>query len=331
VLKVRVLRVLRVLKVRRVIGLGLLAATAACGPAPVRVGVPAAMPRTRALTLRVQVKEGSALVVREVPLEDYVAATAASEVHPDVADEAVAARMYEVQAVIARTYALTNRGRHAKDGFDLCSTTHCQLYEPARMVTSRWASAARAAALETSGETLWFLDAPARAVFHADCGGHTSAASAVWGGVAPAYLAGQPDSGPAGGAHSEWTFESRPDVLRAALNADPRTAVGARLDAIEIAGRDDAGRAEKIVLRGTRTFVIRGEIFRDVVTRRFGARTLRSTLFNVKKARGMFVFTGKGFGHGVGLCQAGALARLRAGDSPEEVLEHYFPGTTLRR
>ncbi len=302
-----------------------------CAPGPGRVVVPNAVPRTRPITLRVQVKEGNALVVRVVALEDYVAATAASEVHPEAGDEEIAERMYEVQAVIARTYAMTNRGRHARDGFDLCSTTHCQLYEPARLATSRWAAAARAAAQKTTGEILWFADAPARVVFHADCGGYTSAASAVWGGIAPAYLAGQPDNCQTGNAHGEWTFDARTDALRAALNADPRTAVGIRLDNVEIAGRDAAGRAEKIVLRGSRTFVIRGEIFRDVVTRRLGVKTLRSTLFSVKKVRGVFSFSGKGFGHGVGLCQAGALARLKGGDSPEQVLLHYFPGISLRR
>jgi stage II sporulation protein D len=77
--------------------------------------------------------------------------------------------------------------------------------------------------------------------------------------------------------------------------------------------------------------VIRGEVFREVATRALGVKSLRSTLFNVKKSGDRFLFSGKGFGHGVGLCQAGALARLKAGDSPEDVLEHYFPGTSLHR
>ena len=114
-------------------------------------------------------------------------------------------------------------------------------------------------------------------IFHADCGGHTSSAAAVWGGVAPAYLSGTPDDCPAG--HLDWTFETRTAGLRAALNADPRTAVGARLDRIEVAGRDASGRAEKIVLRGTRTFVVRGEVFREVATRALGVKSIRSTLF----------------------------------------------------
>ena len=334
VLRVRVLRVLRVRRVRRVLPvLGVLASVvlAGCAPGPVRVMMPGSAARAKPATIRVQVKDGSAIVVREIPIEEYVTATALSEVHPALADGAVAARVFEVQAVIARTYALSNRGRHAKEGFDLCSNTHCQVYNAARVKTSRWTAAARAAVRKTAGEVLWFADAPARAVFHADCGGHTSNASAVWGGLGPAYLMATRDGGPAGSAHTEWTFEPAVAAVLAALNTDQRTAVGARLDRIEIAGRDDAGRAEKIVLRGTRTFVVRGEVFRDVLTRRLGVRTLRSTLFSVKKTRDTFVFSGKGFGHGVGLCQAGALARLKAGASPDDVLSHYFPGTRVSR
>jgi stage II sporulation protein D len=306
-------------------------AVAACTETPVRVGVPTGSVRTRPVTLRVQVRDGQRLVVREIALEDYVAATALSEVHPDVADTAVAERMYEVQTVIARTYAVTNRGRHGKDGFDLCSTTHCQLYEPARLTTSRWTQTARTAAQRTAGEVLWYADTAARALYHADCGGRTSTASAVWGGPGPSYLPGAKDDGPAATAHAEWTFETTLEALRTALNSDPRTEVGAKLDAIEIAARDDAGRAEKILLRGSRTYVVRGETFREVVSRRLGAKTVKSTLFSVKKVRGGLAFTGRGFGHGVGLCQAGALARIRAGASLEEVLAHYFPGTTLKR
>ena len=307
----------------------LLLLLAACVPGPAAVTMPRPSAKARALTVRVQMREGTGLVVRDVPLEDYVAAAALSEVHLDVADENVAERMYEVQSVLARTYALSNLGRHAKDGFDLCSTTHCQLYEPARLTTSRWASTVQDAIARTAGEFLWFGGAPANAVFHADCGGHTSDAAAVWGGAAPAYLTGSTDGGPAGSAHVEWAFDAASLALRRALNADTRTAVGARLDRIEVAGRDAAGRAEMITLRGSRTFVVRGEVFRDAVTRVLGAKSIRSTLFTVKKSGDHFVFSGKGYGHGVGLCQAGALARIRAGASVNDVLAHYFPGTTL--
>jgi stage II sporulation protein D len=308
-----------------------LLAIGACAPGPSSVSLPHPAVKARQVMLRVQVRDGKDLVVRDVPLDEYVAAAALSEIHPDAGNEAVAERVFEVQAIVARTYAMANRGRHAKDGFDLCSTTHCQLFEPSRLTTSRWADDARAAVARTSGEILWFANAPARVVFHADCGGHTSDASAVWGGPpSPAYLVGESDNGPAESAHTDWTFETTTAALRHALNADPRTAVGPSLDRIEVAGRDGAGRAELLTLRGSRAFVVRGEVFRDAVTHALGAKSIRSTLFTVKKTREGFVFSGKGYGHGVGLCQAGALARVKAGASPSSVLAHYFPGTTIR-
>lgn len=314
----------------RLVWLSIVVTTTACAPGPVGVRAPRPVVTGPRITLRVQVHEGSRLVVREIALEDYVAVTSLSEVHPD-AGEPVAPEIFAVQAVIARTYALANRGRHAKDGFDLCSTTHCQLYEPARLTTSRWAATARDAVTRTSGELLWFNGGPARAVFHADCGGRTSSAAAVWGGPSPAYLCGTKDDGPAQSAHVDWTFDSTAANLRRALNADPRTAVGARLDRIEVAGRDAAGRAELITLRGTHSFVVRGETFREAIARALGPKAIRSTLFTIRKTRDSFVFTGRGYGHGVGLCQAGAIARLRAGETVDQVLAHYFPGTEIRR
>jgi stage II sporulation protein D len=261
-------------------------------------------------TVRVQVRDGASLIVLAVPIEDYVAATIISEVDPPNADEKTLERMYEVQATISRTYAVSHRGRHARDGFDLCATTHCQLYEPGRLRTSKWARVARQAATATAGQVVWFQDSPARTVYHADCGGHTSAAADVWEGDPRPYLAALRDSG-SGVKHVEWRFESGTAALRDALNRDGRTAVGRRLDAIAVAQTDSAGRAEQIALRGSRSSTVRGEVFREVVGRAFGAKGLRSTLFSIGRAGDTFVFTGRGFGHGVGLCQAGAFARLQ--------------------
>jgi stage II sporulation protein D (peptidoglycan lytic transglycosylase) len=302
----------------------------ACGAASPHVSLPDEVPE-RAASVRVQVRVNGALVVRNVALEDYVVATILSEVDPPTADRDALERMYEVQAVISRTYALAYRGRHARQGFDLCSTTHCQLYEPQRVRTSRWSELARQAAARTRGELLWFSGSPAHTLFHADCGGHTSNATSVWGGTAPVYLAGARDAGPARDAHVTWTFDTRLSSLREALNGDARTAVGAKLTGIDVASRDSAGRAERVTLHGSRAVTVRGEIFREVVTRALGVQTVRSTLFTLKRVGDHAVFTGSGFGHGVGLCQAGAFARLKAGESAERVLKFYFPGTQIVR
>src|SRR5262245_20430230 len=309
---------------RVVVAIGVLAA--GCSTAPPRTVGPAARRATGGI-VRVQVHDGNATAVRDVPIEDYVAGTLIAEVDPSSADATVLERMFEVQAIISRTYALSQAGRHARDGFDLCSSTHCQRFDPSRLRTSRWADLARAAVTRTAGEILWYDDAPARVLYHADCGGHTSDAADVWGGAPAPYLVAERDDG---AAHTSWHLELTRDALREALAADPRTSAGDRLDGIDVVSRDAAGRASVIDIAGARPTLVRGETLREVVTRALGPRSLRSTLFSVRRTRTGFVFDGRGFGHGVGLCQAGAYARLATGASPAGVLRHYFPGTELR-
>jgi stage II sporulation protein D len=105
--------------------------------------------------------------------------------------------------------------------------------------------------------------------------------------------------------------------------------VGRRLDRIQVLDRDAAGRAERIAIEGTDERVVRGETLREVLSAAFGSRTIKSTWFDVGREGTAYVFEGRGFGHGVGLCQAGALARIRAGARLSGVIQQYFPGTTL--
>jgi stage II sporulation protein D (peptidoglycan lytic transglycosylase) len=282
----------------------------------------------RAATVRVQTVERGAAVVRTVPLEDYVETTIISEFAPAAGEMSTVERMLEVQAIISRTYAVSHASRHGRDGFDFCSTTHCQLYDPGRLKTSRWSAAAAEAIARTSGIVLWYGDAPAEAVFHSDCGGRTSAAVDVWGGPDPPYLRSVKDD-VRDDAHTRWTFDVDTRALLAVLNADVRTRVGTRLDRIEVTERDEVGRARRVRIRGRDDRVVRGEDFREVVTRGLGVRTLRSTWFEVKSRHGTFEFKGRGYGHGVGLCQNGAVARLDKGATVREVLAKYFPGTKV--
>ena len=235
--------------------------------------------------------------------------------------------MLEVQAIVSRTFALAPR--HSRQGFDFCSTSHCQVYEPGRSGQPSWALAASEAVRRTSGKVVWFERAPAQVVFHADCGGHTSAAREVWRGSPLPYLVALADDGPAEAAHGEWRFAPEPAQLLAALNADERTRVGNRLDRVDVLRRDDGGRAELVALDGERAPVVRGEELRTVLARAFGYRAFRSTRFHVVRTERGFEFTGQGFGHGVGLCQVGAYARIAAGASIADVLGYYFPGTKV--
>ena len=314
---------------RRVwIALIFLAAAAACSrPAP-RTPIPGATSRTPAY-VRIGTRDGNKLTIRKVPLEEYIRATILSEFAPASGDPDSTERMFEVQAVVARTYALAHLGRHASEGFDLCSSTHCQLYEPSRLTTSRWAAQSAEAVKRTAGRVLWFNGSIAAALFHADCGGHTSRSDDVWGGAGQPYLAAVVDDGAAEHAHSSWKYEARQVDLLRALNSDARTRVGARFDGLEVLQRDAAGRAERIALHGSTDRIVRGEDFRDAVSSTLGSKAIRSTLFQVSRHGQMFLFEGRGFGHGVGLCQAGALARVRAGQHVTTVLQTYFPHTKI--
>ena len=115
----------------------------------------------------------------------------------------------------------------------------------------------------------------------------------------------------------------------AALNKDSRTKIGSTLRGIQVLERDSVGRAEQIVLHGSQDRIVRGEDFRDAVSQSFGSRAIKSTWFDVRRTGASFIFEGRGFGHGVGVCQAGALARIRAGAKLPAVLQQYFPGTRL--
>jgi stage II sporulation protein D len=264
--------------------------------------------------------------VRRVPLEAYVQTVILSELAPAASDESIVEHMFEAQAIVTRTYALTPR--HSAAGYDVCSTTHCQLYDPGRETASRWRAAAEEAVRRTTGMILWFEERPARVVYHADCGGRTSAAHDVWEGRDLPYLDSVVDDD-AGASHAPWQFTAETASLRRALNADDRTRVGAFLNRIDVVRRDPAGRAQLIALDGERSPMVRGEEFRTVLSRALGPRSLRSTWFEVVRTPRGFDFSGRGFGHGVGLCQAGAFARIAAGAAPAEVLRHYFPGTKV--
>jgi stage II sporulation protein D len=324
--------------VRRSTAAALLCLTAsACLTAPPRPRFPTAdfaIPRS----VRVQFVDDGSTVVRDIDLEEYVRATVLSEFAPAAGDPETVERMLEVQAIISRTYAAAHVARHARDGFDLCATTHCQLFEPARLQTSRWAGAAVTAVDRTSGAIVRFNGAPAQALFHADCGGQTSTASAVWGGDDRAYLLSHPDDGVPEETHARWDYRVESDALTRALDADSRTNTRGAIDLIEITRRDSAGRAQDVLVRraadGRRRpaelTTVRGDELRQILSRSFGPRAIRSTWFDVRREGRSFVFAGRGFGHGVGLCQAGALARIRSGSTLQEIIGFYYPGTTLQ-
>ncbi|MCE2513948.1 MAG: SpoIID/LytB domain-containing protein [Acidobacteria bacterium] len=267
--------------------------------------------------------------ITEIPLEDYVRGAVHTEVPLGGLPRDAAMRMAEVQSILARTYAVANRHRHEGEGFDLCATTHCQVFHTAPSDNAGVESLIAEAVERTRGLVVVHEGDVVNALFHADCGGATSAAETVWGGHTPPYLRGVDDPYCQMPRSRPWSVTLGATEAHEALNRDPNTRVGSALHDIEVVERDTAGRAIRIRLDGERTTSVRGETFRTVLVRTLGARAVRSTLLDIEQVGGEYVLSGTGFGHGVGVCQIGALAQARAGHDPADILSHYYPNTSV--
>lgn len=296
----------------------------AAGPARDRL----ATADTRDAAVRIRITDGQGTRIVTMPLDTYVVGAVRAELAPRSLQHDAVSRVLEVQAIVSRTYAVANAGRHAAEGFDLCDSTHCQLYR-AMLPTERDDDAAAQAVAATRGRVITFGGRAIRALFHSNCGGHTAAADQVWAGDAVPYLQPVPDAFCTRGLDAHWAFAADEQHLRGALNADARTAMGHRLDRIEVVARDAAGRATTVRIAGARTVTIRAEIFRGVLRQAFGPRSIQSTWFTIDRQANQFHFAGTGYGHGVGLCQAGAALMAQAGRTPAAIVGHYFPGSRI--
>jgi SpoIID/LytB domain protein len=272
----------------------------------------------------IKVRSISENVTRELPVEEYLVGVLAGEASVENEIEALKA-----QAVVSRTFALKNRRRHAQEGYDFCSTTHCQRFAMVK-ANSAGAAVARRVVEATGGEVLQDQSRQiVDAYFHAACGGVTANIETLWGAPAPAYLRGVRDDFCATMPHRRWMQAIPADQLARALQSDERTDAGARLDSITVSKRDATGRAEMITIEGSRRRTVRGWDFKLIVGRTLGWQMIKSSRFDVARAGTDFVFRGGGFGHGLGLCQEGAHVAARRGMNYRQILNHYFPGTRL--
>jgi stage II sporulation protein D len=258
--------------------------------------------------------------ILKLSLEDYVSGVVSAEGSVDNQRESLKAL-----AVAVRTYALKNLGRHKREGYDFCTSTHCQRFEFSEPI----AAAARAAH-ETAGLILKDQRGLlADVYFSASCGGMTANLRTLWGTPAPPHLTGVRDEYCNAGSHARWTdVISLPRMLKA-LRSDPRTNVGEKIRELTVAKRDQTGRAEVVSIVGSQNRVINGWDFKLIVGRALGWNVLKSSRFTVSRSGSDFVFRGTGFGHGLGLCQEGAHEMAQRGQNFSQILGRYFPVTTV--
>lgn len=258
-------------------------------------------------------------VIAELGLEEYLYGVLATEMSPGWPPEALKA-----QAVISRTFAIKNLGKHEEDGFDLASDSSSQLYGGVEKEDIR----SIAAVSETQGEVLMYKGKLLNAYFHACCGGRTSPIKTAWQsgkkdelkplmGVSDRYCTASP--------HYRWSRRFSLEEILSALN---RGGLGLeRLDSLRINQRDHAGRATSFYVRsGKEGFAVKAGDLRKWL----GPNLLKSTyILHLAKTKEGYLFQGRGWGHGIGLCQWGAKAMAESGKDYKQILRHYFPGAQL--
>jgi stage II sporulation protein D len=261
-------------------------------------------------------KNGLLLVVNDLDLEEYLWGVIAAEVPPDWDIEALKA-----QAVASRTYALYEKRTAGKRPYHIVATVTSQVYNG---VSGEQVNAVRAVK-ETEGLILTYRGKVIPAFYHANCGGHTENASLLWGIDAP-YLKGVDCE--CQKIIKDGLWEKRVSVSRI---SDVLRHMGFRVDDISgmsIADITPAGRVKDITIHSARgTTTVPAETLRAAL----GNTEIPSVFFELELSEGEAVFSGRGRGHGVGLCQWGAKEMAGEGDNFISILSHYYPGTVLER
>ena len=251
-------------------------------------------------------KNGSLLLINDVEFETYIAGVVQSEIYGNQTD------IFRIQAIISRTWALRNTGKHAADGYNFCDQVHCQAYlnrcvRPDIML----------GAIQSSGETL--VDASGELIetpFHSNSGGETANSEDVWRAALP-YLRSVEDTFSFNMRQSDWTKVFTRDRW---LNYFARTH---KIDINDSANLDSlltfTQEHRKVKLLGIPLTRIRSDL------------QLKSTFFSVSvdSTNNSVLLTGHGYGHGVGLSQEGAIRMVALGISYDSILLHYYTGAIL--
>jgi stage II sporulation protein D len=274
-------------------------------------------------------------------MESYLAGVVSTEMGRRLPGEEAALR---AQAIASRTFALRALGRLRTQGYDLVATVADQVYGGVAAETPMSLEAVRS----TRGEVLTLGGQPIDAFYHSTCGGRTAAGGEVFANANRSYLRSIPDVDRDGRAwcaispRFRWTERWSGQRLRSTLGA---TLPSLGFDASQLTDVQDlavtahtpSGRVSGISIRfRTATVPVTGSAaIRQALPAEAG-QLLRSASFRflVRRERGQvgeLTVEGQGSGHGVGLCQWGAIGRARAGQTAEQILAAYFPGAVLER
>jgi len=286
---------------------------------------------------------GGVTVINRLYMEDYLRGVVPLEIGQHRTEDERAA--VEAQAVAARSYAYTHLVSESERPYDMLSTVLDQVYGGADAEVPL----ADRAVQGTTRVVLTYNGRIINAPYHSTCGGSTSAASEVWKEGDEPYLVAVSDRIPGSADRYycdpsptfRWTRTYDQSSLRSALDkylrnyaAVSSSGVGT-VRSIEVESRTPSGRVRTLGIGTSRGhYSLRQNDIRFVL-RSAGGEILNSTYFSVDSrqdpngAISSLVVRGNGNGHGVGMCQWGAIGRARAGADYRSILRTYYPGTTV--
>ena len=291
-------------------------------------------------------------VINEVNIEEYLYSVIGKEMSPSWHKEALKA-----QAICARTYAINNWKKYASKGFNLCATQLSQVYPG---ISNETASTIEAVE-ETRGQIVKYDGKIAQTFFYSSSGGKTANVKYVWGSNFP-YLVSVDDTyEDEKESSSNWTVTlSKSDIEKKLKNAgvDIGSVTGIKIDKV------DNGTVYEVIIKGTKgEYTLKNERTRTFLGLKSqyytilengtnkvsiketangfngfikgNALNLLESIDEEKETLSDFVesdtftFSGHGWGHRIGMSQFGAKKMAESGFSAEEILTHYFPGTTV--
>jgi stage II sporulation protein D len=294
---------------------------------------------------------GRLTLATRLTLENYLVGVVPGEIGALAEDLLEAGR---AQAIAARSYTLFYRGRRGAEGFDLYATVEDQVYgslEAERPLASRCVES-------TAGQVALSAGEPIRANYCSTCGGITADVWEAWPAGPLPYLVSHRDGGGSAGEagapdycaaspHYRWREEwPAAEFVANLVRFGPGLGVPlprggrGRLVDVRVDSRSRSGRVWRLRVETTAGDVIVPAWSLRQVLRRPGSASaiLRSNLFKVGVRRDprtgralAVVASGAGSGHGVGLCQTGALGMARGGRTAEDIIHHYYRGVEIRR
>ena len=289
------------------------------------------------------------IAINELPLEQYLKCVATSEMSAQCPSE-----FLKAQTIVSRSWLLANiEQKHKHLGFDICNDDCCQRYQGMANTTDVSITSTN----DTLGQVLIFNDQICDARYSKSCGGSTEKYENVWEGDPVPYLLSIPDVNESGavycspeivsedslkfyigdvdekGKYFRWTYKLAQSELVSSLKEKCElTAVNilelnplkigdsGRIIDLEIKYSDKAGKTQSVLLQSEYEI-------RNILSSSF----LYSSAFTIaKESDDSFQLNGKGWGHGVGMCQIGALGRAFSNHDYASILKHYYPGSELK-